>query len=252
MSLTSPQESGPCKPPSTPLSSTPSKSNPPSSDFGDLHPAASVIGTDISPTQSSWVPPNVRFEIEDCTQDWTFPPSSFDFIHMRFLVGSIDSWDLLLERAFAACAPGGFVESIEPSPHIECDDDSVKPTTAMGQWGKLFVTGGRRFGRSFEIYQLETVRKAMERAGFVDIVERDIKMPVGPWEEDPKRKELGEFTRLGMFKDPEGYMLFLASALGWKKEEIGVYLAHLRKELTDKSIHGYFRQKIIYGRKPEA
>lgn len=171
---------------------------------------------------------------------------------MRFLVGSIDSWDQLLERAFDACAPGGFVESIEPSPHIESDDNSVKPTSAMGQWGKLFVTGGRKFGRSFEIYQLGTVRKAMEKAGFVDIVERDIKMPVGPWEKDPKRKELGEFTRLGMFKDPEGYMLFLASALGWKKEEIGVYLAHLRKELTDKSIHGYFRQKILYGRKPEA
>jgi len=30
------------------------------SDFGDEFPDAQVIGTDISPIQPSWVPPNVR------------------------------------------------------------------------------------------------------------------------------------------------------------------------------------------------
>ncbi|KAK1831956.1 S-adenosyl-L-methionine-dependent methyltransferase [Podospora conica] len=221
-------------------------------DFADQHPSASIIGTDISPEQSRWVPPNVRFEIEDCTDDWTFPPSTFDFIHMRFLVGSIDSWDRLLAQAFTACAPGGYVESVEPNPHIQSDDGSVKPTMALGQWGKLFVTGGRKFGRSFELFENNTVRKAMEKAGFVDIVVKDIKMPIGPWDKDPKKKEIGEFTRLAMFKDPEGYILFFASALGWKKEEITVYGAHLRKELMDKSVHSFFTNRFVYGRKPEA
>lgn len=30
------------------------------SDFADEHPQAEVIGTDISPIQPSWVPPNVK------------------------------------------------------------------------------------------------------------------------------------------------------------------------------------------------
>lgn len=39
-------------------------------DIGDQFPTASVIGTDLSPIQSAWVPPNVKFEIDDCTDDW--------------------------------------------------------------------------------------------------------------------------------------------------------------------------------------
>ncbi|GAB1317063.1 Methyltransferase [Madurella fahalii] len=221
-------------------------------DFADMHPHTMVIGTDVSPIQTTCVPPNLCFQIEDCTQSWTFAPASFDYIHMRFLAGSIDSWPLLMQRAFDACAPGGYVESMEPSAFIGSDDGSVKPTMALGQWGKLFSEGCRRFGRSFDLYEQGTVHKAMEEAGFVDIEEVNLKTPVGGWEEDPKRKELGLYVRVGWLQDPEGYMLFLANALGWKRDEIRVYLAHLRKELKDPKVHGYYRQKILWGRKPEA
>ncbi|KAK5655755.1 hypothetical protein OQA88_5292 [Cercophora sp. LCS_1] len=220
-------------------------------DFADAHPQATVIGTDVSPIQTTWVPPNLRFEIEDCTLDWTFAPSSFSYIHMRFLLGSIDDWDALLRRAFDTCKPGGYVESIEPSPFLESDDGTITDTMAMGQWGKIFVEGGRRFGRSFEVYQLGTVRKAMEKAGFVDIEERNDKVPVGGWPKDPKLKEIGQFSQLGFLRDPEGYVLFLANALGWKREEIGLYLAHLRRELKSPRVHGFYRQRVLWGRKPE-
>ncbi|GMF78228.1 unnamed protein product [Aspergillus oryzae] len=39
-------------------------------DFADLHPGATVIGTDLSPIQPSFVPPNVYFEIDDCCDEW--------------------------------------------------------------------------------------------------------------------------------------------------------------------------------------
>ena len=39
-------------------------------DIGDLYPEAEVIGTDLSPIQPQWVPNNVKFEIDDCTDDW--------------------------------------------------------------------------------------------------------------------------------------------------------------------------------------
>jgi methylase of polypeptide subunit release factors len=34
-------------------------------EFGDKYPEAEVIGTDLSPIQPAFVPPNVRFFIED-------------------------------------------------------------------------------------------------------------------------------------------------------------------------------------------
>ena len=69
-------------------------------DFADEYPSATVIGTDLSPTQPSWVPPNVKFEIDDAQMDWTYAEDDFDFVHMRCLMGSIDSWPRLFGQAF--------------------------------------------------------------------------------------------------------------------------------------------------------
>lgn len=39
-------------------------------DMADLYPTAQIIGTDLSPVQPSWVPPNCKFEIDDFELDW--------------------------------------------------------------------------------------------------------------------------------------------------------------------------------------
>ena len=64
-------------------------------DFADQFPSATVIGTDLSPIQPNWVPPNVKFEIDDCESEWTYAEASFDFIHIRSLFGCVSSWPAL-------------------------------------------------------------------------------------------------------------------------------------------------------------
>jgi ubiquinone/menaquinone biosynthesis C-methylase UbiE len=145
-------------------------------DMADQHPNADVIGTDISPIQPSWVPPNVRFEIEDCTQEWTYPADHFDYIHMRYLYGSISDWGSLFQEAFRSCKPGGWVESYEASPRMESDDGSVTETSAMNEWGKFFIEGGKKLGRPFTLIEDDTQKKCMEEAGFVDIQTWDLKV----------------------------------------------------------------------------
>jgi hypothetical protein len=39
--------------------------------------------------------------------------------------------------------------------------------------------------------------------------------------------------------------------MGWTKEEVMVYVAHLRNQLRDRKVHGYFEMSVVYGRKPE-
>lgn len=56
-------------------------------DFGETYPGTEVIGTDLSPIQPKWVPPNVQFQIDDCLQDWTWPADHFDLVHIRMLYG---------------------------------------------------------------------------------------------------------------------------------------------------------------------
>ncbi|KAF4981730.1 hypothetical protein FZEAL_2532 [Fusarium zealandicum] len=219
-------------------------------DFADEYPGAEVIGTDISPIQSSWVPPNLRFEIDDCTREWTFAPDSVDYIHMRWLIGSISRWDDLFTQAYRCCRPGGWVESFEPSPFITSDDGSVKEDSAMGQWGKFFIKGGKQFGLGFTIAEEDKQKKAMEAAGFVDVQEFNFKTPLGRWPKEERLKELGEYGSLVMLSDTEGSVLFMASTLGWSEAEIHVYIAHLRREIQSGRYHPFYRQKVVWGRKP--
>lgn len=64
-------------------------------------------------------------------------------------------------------------------------------------------------------------------------------------------KELGRYEQLVIEQDTEGFVLFVANAVGWKKEEIVVYVAQLRRETRNHKYHGYYRQRAVCGRKPE-
>lgn len=68
-------------------------------DFGDENPEADVLGTDLSAIQPSWVPPNVRFEVDDFEEEWSFA-HKFDYIHGRYLIGSVSDWKGLIQKCF--------------------------------------------------------------------------------------------------------------------------------------------------------
>ncbi|KAJ4112360.1 hypothetical protein NW765_015430 [Fusarium oxysporum] len=201
-------------------------------DFADEYPNAEVVGTDISPIQPDWVPPNLKFEIEDCTQEWTFNPNSFDYVHMRYLYGSISDWSALFKEAFRVCKPGGWVESYEASPRMESDDGTLN--------------------RTFEIIDKDLQQKGMEEAGFVDVKVWDFKAPIGGWPQDPRLKQIGQFAQAALEQDYEGYVLYMANmVLGWTKEEVSVYCAQLRREIRSGKFHPFYRQRVVYARKPE-
>ncbi|KAF4458666.1 hypothetical protein FALBO_14583 [Fusarium albosuccineum] len=223
-------------------------------DFADEFPNAEVIGTDISPIQPSWVPPNLKFisEIEDCTQEWTFDPNSIDYVHMRYLYGSISDWAALFREAFRVCKPGGWVESYEASPRMESDDGTVTETCAINEWGKFFIEGGKKLNRTFEIIDKDLQKKYMEDAGFVDVQVWDLKAPIGGWAKDARLKEISQFAQAALEQDYESYVLFMANmVLGWSKEEVSMYCAQLRREIRSGRFHPFYRQRVVYGRKPE-
>ncbi|RMJ03642.1 hypothetical protein CDV36_014827 [Fusarium kuroshium] len=194
----------------------------------------------------------ISSEIEDCTQEWTFDPESFDYVHMRYLYGSISDWSALFKEAFRVCKPGGWVESYEASPRMESDDGSVTETCAINEWGKFFIEGGKKLNRTFEILDKDLQKKGMEEAGFVDVQTWDFKAPIGGWAGDPRLKEIGQFAQAALEQDYEGYVLFMANmVLGWSKEEVSTYCAQLRREIRSGRFHPFYRQRVVYGRKPE-
>ncbi|KAG4433708.1 hypothetical protein IFR05_010817 [Cadophora sp. M221] len=219
-------------------------------DFADQHPSANVIGTDISPIQPTWVPPNLKFEIDDAQLEWMYADNDFDFIHLRCLMGSIDNWPLLYQRAFRAIKPGGYIEHLDMDIQFTSDDGTVKEGDIMYEWSRIFIGAGETMGRTFTIAR--DSKRLLEEAGFVDVVEKKYKIPVGPWIEDPKWKEIGRWDLLFLTTGLEGMALYiLKNILGWEFDEIQVFLAKMRKALADKSNHGYYGITVVYGRKPE-
>lgn len=143
------------------------------SDFADAYPGIEVIGTDISPIQPTWVPPNLFFEIEDATQRWTFDQDTFDYVHMRYLFGSIADWTELYRQAYRVLKPGAWVESFEADALLTSEDDTILPGSALDQWGKVFIEAGKKTGRTFLTVNEDVQRKGLEAAGFTNIVTWD-------------------------------------------------------------------------------
>jgi ubiquinone/menaquinone biosynthesis C-methylase UbiE len=139
------------------------------SDFADEHPDAQVIGTDLSPIQPIWVPPNVKFEVDDATLSWTWPADTFDFVHMRYLFGAIIDWPALFREAIRCCKPGGWVQSAEVDVEFKSDDGTVDSEPILTKWAELYREGGQRTGRSFAVLEDKSQTRGMEDAGFKDI-----------------------------------------------------------------------------------
>ncbi|KAK3400626.1 S-adenosyl-L-methionine-dependent methyltransferase [Sordaria brevicollis] len=221
-------------------------------DFADKYPNATVIGTDLSPIQPTWVPPNLRFDIDDASREWTYTPSSFDFIHIRWLTGSIKDWTALYKEAYRCLKPGGWIEHLETEGHVDSEDGTIHDKTALSQWDVIWKEGGRRSGNPVEILEKNLQARGMEEAGFTNIKVTDYKTPCSPWPQDPKQKELGLFIYAVFTMDLEGVMQFMFNnIMGWSPEETARYAAHLRRELKDtKQFHPNMTWRIVYAQKP--
>ncbi|KAJ5233223.1 uncharacterized protein N7469_004989 [Penicillium citrinum] len=219
-------------------------------EVADQFPGAEVIGVDLSPIQPGWVPPNVRFLIEDVNQpEWSFGEGSFDFIHIRSLSGCIDDWPQFLRRCHDHLKPGGRIEVSECYPRLACDDDSWPQDSHLRTWEIEFYRIAEIQGRIWDLSN--RVRDLLEAAKFEDIEEMESLVPVGTWPKDPKLKEIGRYFRAQLSDGAvESYSLALFTRFGkWTSAEMQVLLARLRSELRMNKMHVYARMGFYTARK---
>lgn len=114
--------------------------------------------------------------MENLNEEWTFERDCFDYVHLRYLFGSVKDWNAMMRKSFDVCKPGGWVESYEASCIMLSDDGSVQPGSAMGEWCKFFISGSKKTGNSMTVIEEDLQIKAMEAAGFVDIQTKDLKV----------------------------------------------------------------------------
>lgn len=143
-------------------------------EFADDWPETTVIGTDLSPIQPSWIPPNCKFYVDDIEGEWTYPAAEhFDYIHGRALHGSIGDWRGLFSKAFNHLKPGGFLEIQDFRGGIGSDDDGMRHVPYLADWVEKVGEGMRMMGRAGKMAHLKGY---MEELGFVDIHEETCKV----------------------------------------------------------------------------
>ncbi|WQF77914.1 Putative S-adenosyl-L-methionine-dependent methyltransferase superfamily [Colletotrichum destructivum] len=218
-------------------------------DFGDEHPEAEVIATDLSPTLPSYVPPNVKFQVDDAEEPWTFS-QPFQYIHSRVITSGISDWHKYLRRCYDNLEPGGWVEVQEIDLYTASDDDTLKPDSALMKWCHLLQQASDRFGSPF--VRIPTLKEVMLDVGFVDVSLSVSKWPTNAWPKEPKWKEIGIWNNENVLSGIEGFsMAALTRGHEWTREEVNVFLIDVRKDLKDRNIHAYWPVYFITGRRPD-
>lgn len=139
-------------------------------DMAEDFPNAEIIGTDLSPIQPSWAPPNCRFYIDDAESDWAFAPDeAFDYIHARSLGGGIGDWPRLLKQAFVHLKPGGWFEAQEFEAWVLSDDGTHEAAKTVMDWQDRLNAASARFGKPMNV--APRIGGWLEGAGFVNVTD---------------------------------------------------------------------------------
>ncbi|KAK2039219.1 methyltransferase domain-containing protein [Colletotrichum somersetense] len=207
-------------------------------DVAEEHPEALITGVDLSPIQPLFVPPNVTFYVDDVEDEWTYS-YKFDFIFGRMLTGSIADWPRFIQQSYEFLEPGGWIELSDILLDLQSDDGTVGPDCAAQTWARRMLEAAAIWKRPLD--SCKFYKEQLAEAGFVNITEKVYKWPTNPWPRDPKFKELGMWTYEDLGNGLSGLSLALFTrALGWSKEQLEVFLVDVRKDMKDRSIHGWW------------
>ncbi|KAK5947731.1 hypothetical protein OHC33_011254 [Knufia fluminis] len=163
-------------------------------DVADEYPSAVVTGTDLSPSQPSWVPPNCKFMIDDVEAEFCWEENTFDYIHIRGLHGTVRDWPRLYRQCLRALKPGGYLEQAEYSAQFTSDDNTVPEDCGISAWNRVGPECHAILKTELQV--IETMGKKMREAEFDGVVEQRFKWPIGPWARKRELKELGRYARL--------------------------------------------------------
>ncbi|KAG5921216.1 hypothetical protein E4U42_005939 [Claviceps africana] len=222
-------------------------------EMGDLFPSAHILGIDLSPIQPDWLPPNVRFMVDDAESPWLYPRNHFDYIHSRNTVMAIKDWDTLYQRAFDHLKRGGWMEmqEIHHRPHSATMDGLVSTDHPVGKFWNLVTDGLAALGVDLDISSGGILASKMQQAGFGNVTERVFHVPIGTWPKNKVLKTVGLYWRTILLDGLQAIAMGpLTRGLRWNREQVEMLLLEVRQAYHDNSTLMYMPLHVTYAQKP--
>jgi SAM-dependent methyltransferase len=218
-------------------------------DFADEYPSAHVIGTDLSPIQPDYVPPNCRFYVENAEEDWSFD-TPFDFVHARMLVIGIRNWSRFFEQAFASLKPGGYIELQDLNFPARCDDNTAPLDSPIMLWSNHMMEAAQRIG--FDLSVSSRFPALLNAAGFVNVQYETYPWPINKWPKEKKMKNLGTWAHQNFLQGLHGFSMgFFMRVLEWEEEDVLELVAKVVEQAKDLNSHVYMPISFFWAQKPE-
>ncbi|KAI8300318.1 Pyrrolocin cluster transcription factor fsdR [Colletotrichum sp. SAR11_59] len=219
-------------------------------EVSDLFPNAEVLGNDFSAIQPPWVPPNVKFEIDDVESEWVYD-HKFDFIFSRYMAASIKDWPKLVRNIHEHLNPNGWAEFQDYDIAFRSDDGTLTEEHHTTKWCNTLINACNKIGH--DPNPGPKLERWVKDAGFINVIHQSFPIPLGPWPKDPHYKDVGMTNLIHYVEGLEAFSLrAFCAIMGWTKEETLVHLAHVRREMKKGDFHAYITIHVVYGQKAEA
>ncbi|KAL5601219.1 uncharacterized protein BROUX77_005468 [Berkeleyomyces rouxiae] len=217
-------------------------------DVGEAFPAAEVIGIDLSPIMPEWLPPNVRFMVDDIEDEEWLHGSNFDLVYIRHVMALIRSPETVMKNSFDNIAPGGWIECTEFDGFLMCNDGTMPDDHAPKVFLELVAKSLKGVGINFHIGpHLEPLLK---QAGFVNVEKRTYPVAIGKWAKAPQQRYLGMYmveVLSQLFESAKSRALL---KLGLSQKELDDLTESAIAGLDDHRRHAYINIQVYIGQKP--
>lgn len=145
----------------------------------------------------------------------------------------------LMNITFRHLKPGyGWIEYVDIDIQARTDDGTLTTGHALYQWQQYLLETTERAGKPLR-YEART-GQLLREAGFVDVQEVVLKLPLSPWPSDPYLRDCGRWYNLGLSEALEGYTLAPMTRVGgWSVDDVKNLLGPVQKDINNRRIHAY-------------
>jgi ubiquinone/menaquinone biosynthesis C-methylase UbiE len=208
-------------------------------EFAQLHPESEVVGSDLTQIQPTSGLANLSFVQEDSEEHPWVHDRPFDYIHLRYVYTCFDSPQSVIRSAFENLNPGGWIEFQDATMELHSNKGPAHiESNPLKRLFDLAIQGAAAQGRNIVVSRF--YKQWLLEAGFVDVVEIKLAIPINEWHPSLKLKRVGQYTSRMLMDSLGGVAWKMLRAKGFSDEEVNETIVQTKPEIRNLDLEAFF------------